>query len=297
MKKFYGKIEFIERPDLMRVNDESAVERFWSIDAEPHVMLRMRRIFERVSKTGTPAKLSHSPENCRDLKWFLERYAMEISDADRQVIECGASNHADHILTLEQILDPNYRPREFKLAMPLRDYQARATELYLAGGCPLLGDDVGLGKTATGIGSFTDARTLPGLIVGYPHLQFQLRDEVLKFLPSMHVHVIKKSTPYELPKIDGRGPDVIVCTYNKLHGWCNVFKQYVKSVIFDEAQELRHNTSDKYKAAKIVADAVHFKLGASATPVYGYGGEIFNIMEVLAPGRLGTREEFVREWC
>lgn len=34
----------------------------------------------------------------------------------------------------------------------------------------------------------------------------------------------------------------------------------------------------------------------SATPVFNYGGEIHNIMSVLAPDALGSHNEFIREW-
>lgn len=35
----------------------------------------------------------------------------------------------------------------------------------------------------------------------------------------------------------------------------------------------------------------------TATPVYNYGGEIHNVIEIVQPGTLGTRTEFLREWC
>lgn len=35
----------------------------------------------------------------------------------------------------------------------------------------------------------------------------------------------------------------------------------------------------------------------SATPIYNQGGEFFNVMDAMAPGCLGDRKEFVREWC
>jgi SNF2 family DNA or RNA helicase len=38
-------------------------------------------------------------------------------------------------------------------------------------------------------------------------------------------------------------------------------------------------------------------MGLSATPIYNYGGEFFNVLDVLAPGKLGARPEFMREWC
>ena len=39
------------------------------------------------------------------------------------------------------------------------------------------------------------------------------------------------------------------------------------------------------------------KVGLSATPIYNYGGEIYNVMTAISPGSLGTRHEFLREWC
>jgi superfamily II DNA or RNA helicase len=68
-------------------------------------------------------------------------------------------------------------------------------------------------------------------------------------------------------------------------------------VIFDECQEMRHSGSIKYDAAKHIADAAKYRIGLSATPILNYGGEIFNVVEVLSPGALGDRTEFCREWC
>jgi len=62
-------------------------------------------------------------------------------------------------------------------------------------------------------------------------------------------------------------------------------------------QELRHSGTQKYNAAKHIAEACQFRLGTSATPIYNYGGEIWNIVDVLSPDTLGTWDEFNREWC
>jgi SNF2 family DNA or RNA helicase len=45
-----------------------------------------------------------------------------------------------------------------------------------------------------------------------------------------------------------------------------------------------------------VADAARYKIGATATPVYNYGGEIFNVVSILDGDVLGSRDEFGREW-
>lgn len=46
-----------------------------------------------------------------------------------------------------------------------------------------------------------------------------------------------------------------------------------------------------------VAEKAAFRMGLSATPIYNYGGEIHNVLSVVHPGALGTREEFITEWC
>lgn len=79
-------------------------------------------------------------------------------------------------------------------------------------------------------------------------------------------------------------------------GWRHLLAGQIKTVIFDEVQELRRSDSEKYSAAAAIADGGDRRMGLSATPVYNYGGEVFNIYEILKPGVLGTREEFFREW-
>lgn len=286
MNRFYGHVEFADP--------------IWRITAEPHILLRIKRVFERIHKNQAGCvELFHSPENCRDLAWFMQRYPLRIETGVKSILLSGEKQHHDDIQRLETIIDPNYTPRRFELALPPRDYQARGAEIYLnkPDGGLIVGDDLGLGKTALAICSLVDPRTLPTLIVAYPHLQSQWRDELSKFAPKLDVHITKTKKPYELPKFMGRGPDVLITTYTKLSGWQDVAAAYVKSAIFDECQELRRDGTDKYCAAKIVGAVCRFRLGLTATPIYNQGGEFFNIVEVISPGSLGRKDEFEREWC
>lgn len=267
----------------------------WHVEAEPHILLRLRRVFERVSKSefGT-VTLADTPENSRDLQWFIQRYPLRVENAD--ALDAGARAHHERIARLEVMLDPDYQPTECALAVPLRDYQRRAVDLYLANTFLLLADDVGIGKTAVAIGSFTDPRTLPAVVVTLTFLPRQWKQEINRFAPDLHVHIIKKGTPYELPQVDGRGPDVLIINYHKLHGWAETLAHYAKSLVFDEIQELRRNTSLRYMAARHLADAALFRIGLSATPIYNYGGEFFNVASILKRDIMGTRAEFYREW-
>ncbi len=286
----------------------------WHVTAEPHILLRIKRVFERVDKGqhGT-VTLAATPENARDLEWFVGRYPLAVEHPAE--LAAAADAHRDHVLTMDRLIDPDYRPQAFPLALPPRDYQARMGEVVLAQGFVLNGDDLGLGKTVEGILPMTDPRALPAVVVCHPHLQRQWADELAKFMPSLSVHTVRKGTPYELPRpacpacrtagrrrkcadpACRRGPDVLIITYHKLSGWAEVLAAYCRYAAFDEVQELRHTTSEKYAAALHIARAAAFRQGMSATPIFNYGGEIYNVLDVLKPGCLGTRVEFHREWC
>lgn len=271
----------------------------WRVEAEPHILLRLKRVFEKIDKRQHGAvTLADTPENCRELEWFRQRYPLRLVNGAAARLTAGAKAHRDHVVRMEELIDPAYRPPAFDgLALPPRDYQSRAAVLLLQQGHLLLVDELGLGKTCTAICTFTDRRALPAVVVAYPHLQRQWCAEVAKFAPGLFVHLVKAGTPYELPRRDGRGPDVLLITYNKLGGWAEALAAYARSIVFDEVQELRRRESQKYAAAAHVAAAATFRLGLTATPIYNYGGEMFNILDVLKPDALGTYEEFYREWC
>ncbi len=272
---------------------------FWDVTGEPHLILRMKRVFPKADK-GTPGKLqlTNTPENCRDLLWFMDRYPLEIHHKHKTALEKGAADYEENLLTLEKILAGKYSTKKLELAIPARDYQKIAAQLYLENGFLLLADDLGTGKSASGICSLMDERTRPALVVTMTHLTRQWREELEKFAPQLKSHIIKIGKPYELAnKKTGELPDVVIINYHKLNGWCDTLSGYCKSVIFDEIQELRRCGSGKYDAAQLIADKLKFKLGLSATPIYNYGGEMYNVCRILNEDALGNFEEFNREWC
>lgn len=271
----------------------------WRIQAEPHLIIRLKRIFARVSKAqhGT-VRVRDNDEVRLDLLWFLSRYPLTISTTDKRHLSRGAKRHKDKILRLEELVDLNYSAPGFKLAIPARDYQKAAAATYLTQGFLLLADEVGIGKTVSSICSFTDPRALPALVVTLSGtMPEQWRAEIERFAPALNVHVAQKGVSQPLPDFMGKGPDVIVMNYHKLTGWADTLAGWIKSVVFDEVQELRHDTSQKYAAAKRIAGKAKFRIGLSATPIYNYGGEIFNVMDILKPGLIGTYGEFTNEWC
>lgn len=157
-------------------------------------------------------------------------------------------------------------------------------------------------NTVCAIRVMADTRTLPALCVVDSALTDQWKQEIHKFTPTLRVHVIRSREPYDIAQEEGHDPHVIVITYAKLSSWVDHLAGKVRFVAFDEIQELRtghhdEGASKKNIAAAHVAAQAKYRLGLTASPVYNYGGELFNILDVLAPGRLGTQSEFLREWC
>lgn len=276
----------------------------YRITCEPQVALRMKRVFPQIKK-GTQGViiLSDTVDNARDLEWFLDRYPME---GDTSRLHQKAAEHREHEEVVAALLAHRGVSSPINLALPLRDYQQTATALAYTRKGLLLADDVGLGKTAVGIGLLAHPSARPALVVTLTHLPGQWKSEIMKFAPELTVRVIKGGKPYDLTQRKGRGqqyllpnafPDVVIINYHKLSTWAETLAPIMRSVIFDECQEVRRVESNKYRAAKFIADKMDFRLGLSATPFYNYGGEMFNVMECLAPGSLGTWSEFNEAWC
>lgn len=268
----------------------------WHLKCDPHVTIFVKRVFRRIPINASGVfRLDNTTAICRDLEWLTSRFPLAIENP--RELKAGSKQHRDNIARLDQLIDTKYKPRNFDLEIPPRDYQRRAAEILLARKSLLIADDVGLGKTATAICALVDRQTLPAVVVTLAHLPRQWERELNRFAPDLFSHVIKKKTPYELPKYFGKGPDVLITNYHKLDGWGDILSNYCKTIVFDEIHELRHEDSQKYRAAKLIADECEFRCGLSATPIFGYGGEIFNVMNILAPGHLGSNAEFLREWC
>lgn len=285
----------------------------WSVKAKPHVMMVMRRVFGQARKSSGSLKLRNTPRVCADLEWVSQRYPLSFKP--KRALVGGARGHRAAAESYARIMSGEQPTRDFPLALEPRDYQRKAAELALHSKGLLVADDLGTGKTCIGICLLALAECRPALVVVMTHLVEQWAREIERFCPELvgKVHVARKGKPptkaeeqskrRRSPKRNGRtqarleDASVIVLNYHKLYGWAETLAPLIKTVIYDECQELRRDGSLRYGAAEHLAQQATYKLGLSATPVYNYGGEIFNILEVLHPDALGSREEFGREWC
>ncbi len=295
--KTYGRVQFVEHQ-----KDGRSGRPCWVVECEPHVSLRLKRWFGQVSSQSFGKHVfTATADNARDLECFIERFPLRMDSATAKRLKQDADQHRERQSVAQKLLSGRRRPKGIKLALPLRDYQLVAVAMARAMEGLLIGDDVGLGKTAIAIGLAANADARPALIVTLTHLPTQWKEEFAKFAPELKVHILKSGKPYDITK-GPRGkhvgmPDIIISNYHKLAGWAETLRPIVRSVVFDEIQELRIPRSQKYAAAKHVSADATYRVGLSATPIYNMGSEAHAVIDVLRPGAMGTREEFVREWC
>jgi len=277
----YGTLRYFDRSNV------------FAIQCEPHVSMRLKRVFGKLGNFshGTH-QLAATKENARDLEWFMGRYPLVVSKEDRKYLFDLCRQHRETEEFIHNFYNNKTPQLPFDLAVPAREYQKQAANMLLQVNGLLLADDVGLGKTVSAIAAFTDPRTLPAVVVTLAHLPQQWEREIKRFAPHLSTHIIKKTTFYDFEPVD-----VVILNYHKLAFWAEYLAKSTNFVVFDEAQELRRAESAKYAAAQHLAQAAEFREGLSATPIYNYGEEFYNVVNVLCPGKLGTREEFYREWC
>ncbi|MDT8901144.1 DEAD/DEAH box helicase [Anaeroselena agilis] len=296
---YYGTLTFNER------------KQDWEIEGEPCVIEIAQRLFPG-SKTydRTRVRFRTNRRTNGDLNWLMLRYPLRIADEAkwRQTYE----ETVQHVLKREAI---NKAPT--KVTPPpaftgtLREYQKESLAHLMHNRRTLDADEMGLGKTPIALAFLSAVNAWPALIVVPPHLILGWLDKIAQFLdlpPSIgqaptlfskgkavppFVHVIKGLKPYDLPTAD-----IYIMHYLILRGWKNELPEYgFKTVIFDEIQELRHRQTEKYSAASLVADKAENVIGLSGTPIYGRGGQIWNVMNIIDFHCLSDWESFSRTWC
>jgi len=283
-----------------------ADERRWYIACEPQVRSRLKRVFPRMSqRAGDIAELLASPENSRELQWFLQRYPMDMTEDVATALQAKAAEHVRMESSLTELLAGRMPISSFELAKPAREYQAyAATQLEIRGGL-LLADDLGLGKTVTAICAMVKEGNLPAVVVYPAALPNHWPEKLAEFAPHLRVHHVNTGQPYPLikqPKQRRKDlwdtlPDVILVSYHKLRGWADVLGDIVQYTVFEECQQLRNPESEIYSACKHLAAKSRLRMGLTATPIYNYGGEFYWVVNVLLPDSLGGHDEFLREWC
>lgn len=264
---------------------------------DPHVKIKLKALFPQIPKgAGGPYRFADTPVRAADLAWFESRYPLAMSAEDRAALERQVRRNAHTAAEIERIRTDPYTPPLFaglREGQTVREHQGRAVaQLERVDGL-LVGDEVGEGKTYTTGAACLLPEALPAVIVCLPHLREQWAKKLREFT-TLRIEVLSGTKPYPLPEADVR-----ILGYSQLSSWADVLEASpIGLIAFDEMQELRRGEkADKGKAALRLADVARFKLGLTATPIYNYGDEIWEVMRFLRPEVLGEQNDFLREWC
>ena len=178
----------------------------------------------------------------------------------------------------------------------LRDYQVEGFRWMVrlshwgAGAC--LADDMGLGKTVQAI-AFILYKASEGasLVVAPASVVMNWQKEFARFAPTLRITVLNNEGDRD-STIDSAGPgDVIISTYGLLaHGQEHILAKDWNVVCLDEAHTIKNRqTKTSGSAMQLKASS---RLILTGTPVQNYLGELWNLLQFLNPGLMGSFERF-----
>lgn len=278
-------------------------------DASPAVMEMAKRVFPGCDFTGSRksgvVRFRATRRAVGDLNWLMTRYPLVIDDpAQYEADLAGAVDHAVRITVNNGALTAAVPPTQF--AGTLYGFQAEGVTFMGNNARSLLADDMGLGKTVTALAALVTHEALPALLIVPPNVREQWQEaagnwlnitpdgELVRDLSGAGLCEMLMGTTAR-PLSDR---PLFITSYNLLPYWKDaILERGIRTVIFDEIQEMRHTGTLKYSAASLIAGAADRVWGLSGTPIYNYGIEIWSVMNIIDYHCLGDCESFTREWC
>ena len=178
------------------------------------------------------------------------------------------------------------------LKAELRDYQAEGfrfmSRLTSWGGGACLADDMGLGKTVQALALILSrAKEGPSIVVAPASVVLNWKSEMERFTPGLRPHVLGPAAAGDKKLSALKSGDVLLASYGML-----VSRQEVLSAVkwnvacLDEAHTIKNRGTKMSAAAmSLQADA---RVILTGTPVQNHLGELWNLMQFLLPGMLGS---------
>ena len=189
-------------------------------------------------------------------------------------------------------------PKE--LNATLRDYQLEGFRWMArlahwgAGAC--LADDMGLGKTVQAITFLLyKASEGPSLVIAPASVILNWAREIARFAPTLRVIVLNSESDREDVLGNLGAKDIVLATYGLLaHDPDAILGKAWNVACLDEAHTIKN------RQTKTSASAMQLKASSriilTGTPVQNYLGELWNLLQFLNPGLLGSYETFSRKF-
>lgn len=189
-------------------------------------------------------------------------------------------------------------PKE--LNATLRDYQFEGFKWMVrlthwgAGAC--LADDMGLGKTVQAITFLLyKASAGPSLVIAPASVILNWAREIARFAPTLRVIVLNSESDREDVLGSLGAKDIVLATYGLLaHDPDAILGREWNVACLDEAHTIKNRqTKTSASAMQIKASS---RIILTGTPVQNYLGELWNLLQFLNPGLLGSYETFSRKF-
>ena len=180
----------------------------------------------------------------------------------------------------------------------LRDYQKKGIQwlqmLHHYGFGGILADDMGLGKTLQAI-AFLSSQLQENsrvLILAPSGLIYNWADEFQKFAPNLDVAVVHGLKPYR-EAILAEKHQIYVTSYATFRQDSEIYQDLSFDFLFlDEAQVMKNAQT---KIAKILRKFVVPSVFAlSGTPIENNLGELWSIFQIVLPGFLPAKKDFMK---
>lgn len=205
---------------------------------------------------------------------FLKNFSIEEQEADR---------------ILPTDLLPSLRPYQ-------HDAVAWLSSLRRSGLGGLLGDEMGLGKTLMILTHLAKIKefnniTHPAIVICPTSVIDVWSEEAKKHIPSLKI--LKWHGADRLSLLDSFGDvDIIITSYAILRRDFDSILGKLKfsTMVLDEAQYIRNQQTDSFKAAKSI-NCDH-KIALTGTPIENHLSDLYNILECVEEGILGSRSRF-----
>ena len=188
--------------------------------------------------------------------------------------------------------------KELNIQAELRDYQKKGIQwlqmLYHYGFGGILADDMGLGKTLQTI-AFLSSQVQADtsvLILAPSGLIYNWADEFQKFAPDLDVAVVHGLKSHR-ESILAENHQIYVTSYATFRQDSEIYRDLSFDFLFlDEAQVMKNaQTKIAQSLRRFVVPSV---FALSGTPIENHLGELWSIFQIVLPGLLPAKKEFMK---
>lgn len=204
-----------------------------------------------------------------------------------------------HNHKVEKILAGNFNDSEkeaiLKTNLPLFDFQKIGTGFLCVNKSALLGDEPGLGKSIQSLAATIIKNSKKTLIVCPSSLKLNWLDEIYKWFKNKKVIVITgdKNTR---SKLWSEEADYYIMNYELLLRDIEEIKKIDWDfIIADEATRISNPKAKQSKLIKTIP--AKYKIPMTGTPLSNSVQDIWNIIDFINPGMLGTYWQFLEKYC